>query len=298
MSSHTRELAPAKLNMALSVGVIDDACGLHPISSWMLTVDFYDELQVTRLAEDSISRYAIEWHADAIRTTEIDWRITDDLAVRAHLAIERYVGRQLPVQLRTLKRIPTGSGLGGGSSDAAAMLRACNRLFELELDDASLQLIARSIGSDVPFLVRGGSALVSGFGERIEPIEAAGSPAVLILPESACPTGSIYRRFDELGGAQLRAEEVAIAVQGGALFNDLTESAFQEAGELRSLASSIHASTGREIHLSGSGSTMFITCDTPAEAGEIALEITDAHNVPTVPVRPIMIEYDTIETNN
>ena len=112
--------APAKLNLALSVGPPDQR-GMHPICTWMVTISLCDDLLVTRLDEGRLSRYAILWHPDALRPLEIDWPVPRDLAVRAHLALEQHVGRPLPVQLKLDKRIPVGGGLGGGSSDAAAI---------------------------------------------------------------------------------------------------------------------------------------------------------------------------------
>ena len=80
--------ASAKVNLALSVGGPDAGSGMHPICSWMVTVDFHDDLQVLRLEPGSLSRYAVLWHDDAPVKSDIDWSIRDDLAVRAHLAME------------------------------------------------------------------------------------------------------------------------------------------------------------------------------------------------------------------
>jgi 4-diphosphocytidyl-2-C-methyl-D-erythritol kinase len=159
-------LAPAKLNLALSVGP-PNGDGMHPICSWMVTVSLFDELLLTRLEDDRFSRYAILWHPEAKRRSDIDWPITKDLAVRAHLALESHLDRKLPVQLKLDKRIPVGGGLGGGSSNAAAMLRGLNTLFDLGLAADELAAIGATLGSDVPFLVHGGSAVVEGLGDRI-----------------------------------------------------------------------------------------------------------------------------------
>ena len=296
MRRHTSEPAPAKVNLALSVGPPDVTSGLHPINSWMVTVDFADELAVTRLDEGSISRYAIDWHEDAHRRADINWRLTDDLAVRAHHAMERYTGRQLPVQMRLRKRIPLGAGLGGGLSNAAAMLRALDCLFELRMGDDALRHIAASIGSDVAFLVRGGSALVSGYGERVEPVDLPAFSAVLVLPEAHCPTGAVYGRFDALGSGTLDSSAVNSAVAGGRLFNDLAPAAMDEAPVLRSLADEVASTSGRDVHVSGSGSTLFVVCDTPLEAGAIATAITERHGVPSVPVKPMSIDRGLVET--
>ena len=88
-------LAPAKLNLALSVGG-PDPDGMHPICTWMVTVSLYDELEVTSLEADRFSRYAILWHAEAKRCSEIDWPMTRDLAVRAHLALEQHLVAACP----------------------------------------------------------------------------------------------------------------------------------------------------------------------------------------------------------
>ena len=112
---------------------------MHPIASWMVTVSLHDELFLEALEPDSFSLYAIIWHKDARRKSEIDWSITKDLAVRAHLAVEEHVGRKLPIKMRLETRIPVGGGLGGGSSNAAAMLRALNELFDLKLSRETLR---------------------------------------------------------------------------------------------------------------------------------------------------------------
>ncbi len=296
MRRHIHETAPAKLNLALSVGPPDDGHGMHPISSWMVTMDLVDDLYVTRLADESISRYAIQWQDDAKRPSDIDWRIIDDLAVRAHQALERFANRQLPVQMRLEKRIPVGGGLGGGSSDAAAMLRACNQLFELHLSDDELRHVAASIGSDVPFLVRGGSALVGGFGDRIELIDNMPDFfAVLCLPEASCSTAAVYGRFDAMGGAALRNDAVLAATESGRFFNELAEPAMQEVPTLRDHQTAIEQTAGRPVHVSGSGSTLYLTCDTSMEAGALAAAIESTHKLPAIPTRPMRIDARQLE---
>lgn len=297
MRPHINEVAPAKLNFTLSVGPPDAGHGMHPISSWMATLDLVDDLHVTRLDDDSISRYAVGWHGEAKRPTDINWAVRDDLSVKAHQAMERFANRQLPVQMRLEKRIPVGGGLGGGSSDAAAMLRACNRLFELNLEDESLRHIGASIGSDVPFLVRGGSALVDGFGDRIEPLgDMPDIYAVLCFPETSCSTAAVYGRFDAMGGGTLRADAVRGAIQTGRYFNDLAEPALQEAPILRELQSAIECTAGRPVHVSGSGSTLFLTCDTSMEAGAIAAAVESTHHIPAIPARTMRIDARQLES--
>ena len=95
--------------------------------------------------------------------------------------MEEHVGRKLPIKMRLEKRIPVGGGLGGGSSNAAAMLRALNELFDLKLSRETLRDIAARLGSDVPFLIDGGSAIVTGLGEQLEPTAQGGHLLLAVL---------------------------------------------------------------------------------------------------------------------
>ena len=291
--------APAKVNLALSVGS-PRPDGMHEIASWMATVDFGDDLLLTRLAPGTPSRYAIQWAADARRRSEIDWPVAKDLAVRAHLALEAALGRALPVQLRLDKRIPVGGGLGGGSSNAAAMLRALDALFDLRLRTEHLEVVARSLGSDVPFLVRGGSAFVEGLGERLSPAPSRTTHLVLVFPDAACPTGQVYRTFDGLArdarvdAARVRALAVAPMTADGP-FNDLADAACAVAPALAELRAEIARLARQSVHVSGSGSTLFLVADdafhAEALAGSIEMKLAlPAVQAVTAPVRRELVD--------
>ena len=281
--------APAKVNLALAVGRAEPAPSsdspsnsLHPICSWMVGVSLYDDLTLTALEADRFSRYSIDWHEEALRRSDIDWSITKDLAVRAHLLLEEIFGKALPVQLRLQKRIPVGGGLGGGSSDAAAMLIGCNRLFDLGLSDDELINVASRIGSDVPFFIEAKSAIVEGFGEQIskQPVPEE-LHLVLCFPEEVSNTGEVYRQFDEVGNGDSTAvvdlstarqtvhhlcNNNSIAGQRDAFFNDLAEAAYQQYPALRSHKDRLHELTELPVHMSGSGSTLFLVCDNAVHA--------------------------------
>jgi len=292
MPDFLRIQAPAKLNLALSVGP-PDASGMHPIASWMVTVNLFDDLHVQRLGAGTLSRYAILWHADAKRRSEINWSITKDLAVRAHLAMEKHVGHLLPVQMKLEKRIPVGGGLGGGSSDAAAMLRAINELFDLKMTLDELAAIGSMLGSDVPFLVHGGSAVVEGLGDRITRHDRVPSVhAVIAFPEAICPTGPVYKQFDALGGAQLRTEAVITLATShrpapDAPFNDLTGAAVQIAPMLANELARLAELAQRPAHVSGSGSSIFVICDDEMHALALADAVERKLGLPSVPVRTV-----------
>ncbi len=253
------EQARAKINLSLGISPPNED-GMHPISSKMVTLALCDELEVSRLDAHALSRYAVLWHLDAPKTTDIDWSITNDLAVQAHMAIERAVGHPLPVQMKLQKRIPVGGGLGGGSADAAAMMRATVKLFDVSVD---LSKIAITLGSDVPFMLEGGASEVSGVGEIVTPSKSVPMHIVLVVPEYSCSTQDVFQAFDTIGCQNAKGT------------NDLLASAMTVQPKLKEDMQTLFRVTGKDIHLSGSGSTMFIICDTTEQATQVAQQIQD-----------------------
>lgn len=291
MADTVAQRAPAKLNLALSVGPPDPQ-GMHPICTWMVTLDLCDELLVSRLAPDRCSGYSILWHREARRRRPIDWPIARDLAVRAHLCLEQHTGRSLPVQMKLEKRIPVGGGLGGGSSDAAAMLRAVDQLYQLGLSDAELRALAAELGSDVPFFISGGSGIVEGTGQRVEVLPCMPRfHAVLAFPDTPCPTGQVYAALDELGAGELNRGAVrTLASRPGplrdeGLFNDLARAAVRLVPQLGEQMDALAGLAERPAHLAGSGSSLFVLCDDQPHAEDVARAIEQRLGLPAVAVR-------------
>ena len=135
--------------------------------------------------------------------------------------------------------------------------------------DFDLVAIAAHLGSDIPFLLTGGSAIVTGLGESIESQDVDELHLVLIVPEYGCPTGEVFDAFDELDGGDLDESRV----RNGEVFNDLMEAACSVVGELADDMKRLTELLGCEIHLSGSGSTMFCICNNALEADKIAITI-------------------------
>lgn len=282
--------AHAKLNLAIAVGpAVPDGPrkGWHPIASWMVPIDLGDSLTLTRLEADRLSRYAILWDDAAPRPSAIDWSITKDLAVRAHLLLERELGRPLPVQFKCVKRTPVGGGLGGGSSDAASALMGLNELFGLGLSVPRLGVLSRELGSDVAYFLRepGAAApdpaIVEGFGDRIERTPAVSGHALLLFPDFGCPTPAVYAAFDqthatdepfEHRAARVRAMADAATLEG-LLFNDLAGPAEAVAPALAELRAAVHDATGLQAHVTGSGSTLFSIARDAEHAAWLAARI-------------------------
>ncbi|MEM9372106.1 MAG: hypothetical protein AAGA55_00545 [Planctomycetota bacterium] len=264
--------AHAKVNLALAVGPPRPAgvefAGYHPIASWMHAIELHDDIAIARSDETS---YDLAW-ADG---SAFEWDTASDLSVRAHRSLEASTGRTLPVSLTLRKRIPAGGGLGGGSSDAAAVLLALRDLFELAVSDEDLISCAHGLGTDIPFFVdpeawRAGRAarpaVVSGLGDRIDRVARLSDPVVLLSPPFGCATGAVYTAFDaaptDVCDAARVLRVVAEATRRGsvepaALFNDLTGPAERVEPRLAAARDSLREALGQRIHLSGSGSTLF-----------------------------------------
>ncbi len=279
MSSATARItipAFAKINLALSVGPPTPPRGYHPIASWFVPIDLHDDLTIERRREGEPSSYEICWADDAPRPTPIDWPIEKDLAVRAHRALESRAGRLLPVRVLLDKRTPVGGGLGGGSSDAAAVLLGVNHLFSLGLDDVALRSIAQDLGSDVAFFIDARRtadpsvapppALVTGFGDCIARVSAPPAGILLFFPPFGCPTGDVYRAFDATPAkgpeesrmsALIEASTSSNTIPTGSLFNDLANPACINQPELQRAIDDLGRALNTPIHVSGSGSTLF-----------------------------------------
>lgn len=263
----------AKINLALAVGPPETdgrRKGWHRIASWMHAIDLFDTLEVQRLSAGA-SVLETRWAEDAPQPSPIDWPPESDLVSRTHRTVESHVGRALPVRIRVTKRIPVGSGLGGGSADAAGTLLALRDLFRLGLSNQDLCAIGASIGSDVPFFIDDRDpprpALVLAFGDVIRRVTRSRADLALVLPPFMCSTPVVYKTFDRMlaAGHSLRADLVEFACgpapDPARLFNDLAlpaETAYPDLARLRRRAAEAF---GMPVHLSGSGSTLFVIHD-------------------------------------
>ncbi|MEL6499321.1 MAG: hypothetical protein AAGJ54_07015 [Planctomycetota bacterium] len=296
--------AHAKLNLALSVGTPipegEPGAGMHPIASWMVPLALADELAYTPREDGAGVELDRSWAEDAPRNAALGWLPESDLCVRAVDRLGAAVDRRLGVSIDLVKRIPVGGGLGGGSSDAAATLIAANRAHDLGLPLERLAEIGAGLGSDVPYFIdehaaNGHSpapALVTGLGERIERVTTPPVAVVLCVPEFGCDTAAVYRALDDAPVTLDEAAVAKLAASGDArsaeLFNDLFEPARRVEPELAELWRQIGRASKQPVHLSGSGSTMFIVADDEAHAESLAASL--ALHVPGVAFVPTSTE--------
>jgi len=217
--------APAKLTVSLRVtGTRPD--GYHLLDAEMVTLDLCDTLMFG-------DGDGLEIGGAAARNVPAD----DTNLVRRALAL---LGRRAHVTID--KRIPAGAGLGGGSADAAAVLRWAR------VEDPALAL---QLGADVPFCLIGGRARVTGVGEILEPLPRTLRAFTLALPPFGCSTAAVYRAWDELGGPV------------GPGSNDLEAAALAVEPRLAAWRDGLGDATGQQPRLAGSGSTWFVEGEFP-----------------------------------
>jgi 4-diphosphocytidyl-2-C-methyl-D-erythritol kinase len=183
----------------------------------------------------------------------------ENLAWRALDALEAEAGRPLPLAVTIDKRIPARAGLGGGSSDAAAVLRAADALYGLGLGAGRLEAVAARVGADVPFFVRGGAQWAEGRGERLRPTRAPAAVLLLARHGEGLPTPAVYRAFDRMAppppddGSEAPADPARLAAW---VRNDLWPPALALDPSLGRVARALVAAGARRALLCGSGSCL------------------------------------------
>jgi len=257
-------LAHAKINLSLRVGSLRDD-GFHPLHSLFQSISWSDRLELDRADADEIAGWDGEQVPDG----------RDNLAWRAVVAMRDAVGARAAVRLRLKKVIPVAAGLGGGSADAAAALQLARRAMGGATD--LVAALAPELGSDVPFCIRGGTAVVSGRGEIVAPLEPHGGYGVaLVVPPVELETPRVFAAWDRLG--EPRGPEVAprhlppVLRSHGPLVNDLYPAAASLAARLDDWRDELAAAWGRPAIMSGSGPTLFALFLDAAEA-EAALDV-------------------------
>ena len=246
--------APAKVNLTLIVGARRDD-GYHDVSTVMQTVGLYDTLMLSG-------------GGSGLTMTCTDPDLPTDgsnLVLRAAALFCQELHLPVPdLHLHLEKCIPSQAGLGGGSSDAAAVLRAMRTLYAPEVSDAELERMAAALGSDVPFFIRGGTALATGRGERLVPLPRLRDGwFVIVKPPEGFSTPVMYRRLDELPPEPPRPDGMTAALEGGgvrtvaaALYNSF-ERAVPPVSAVWDIEDALRAHGALAALLSGSGSAVF-----------------------------------------
>jgi len=262
------EKAPAKINLTLDVkGKRND--GYHEVEMIMTMIDLADRISFELLEEDKIILAS---------NTEMVPNDERNLIYKAASLLKSTFNIKLGVKISLEKHIPIAAGLAGGSSDAAATLRALNRLWDLGQDDQQLMTLGTKLGSDIPFCVVGGTALATGRGEKIKRISPIPAGWVILakLPISVS-TKEVYQAYQEdERNVHPRTEEMIQAIEQAdfqrikkLLANSLEEVTFTLYPEVKLLYHQMKKIAKEGVLMSGSGPTVYALANKDSQVNRI-----------------------------
>ncbi len=270
--------APAKINLLLDVGDLRED-GFHEITTVMQAVDLYDDVEIALTEDGTICVNCTDPH---IPSGE------GNLAYRAAELFRKYIGKDTGAKIHINKRIPSKAGLGGGSSDAAAVLRALNLLCDDPLSASELRRLSEELGSDVPFFIEGGTAFCTGRGEMVKNIPFPGKwPVIIIKPQTDISTGEAYGTLDKVPSRKhYDADSVLNAlkdadirelarVSGNSFFDHLPG----DARDIKAYADLLKEKGSVFSLMSGSGSAVYGIFENDKKAEEAFLQIGEKQDM-------------------
>jgi 4-diphosphocytidyl-2-C-methyl-D-erythritol kinase len=287
--------APAKLNLGLRVtGQRED--GYHELESLFVPIDWADEVAV-EIEEASDASVVLRLAGSSVGIPADD----TNLAVRAAARFLESASLRCRIRIELTKRLPASAGLGGGSSDAGAVLRALAALFPDALPRYRLAEVALAVGADVPFFLDPQPAQVSGVGERIEPLSGVPRMAVLLVnPGIPLSTVDVFRAYDALSnheasltmagpdptlrpdsGPPRESAPASIASLADRLHNDLEAAAVRLCPPIARLQERVREAGAAGVGMSGSGPTVFGLFEDGASAAAAQAEVSQGAQQPT-----------------
>lgn len=262
--------APAKINLYLGVHTERDARGYHKVDSLMAAVGLADTVTVAPAQELTVQTVPAS-----------DFPMQKNTAYRAAVAMAERYGREANVCVTIEKHIPLCAGLGGPSTDAAAVIVALAELWGIDRTDPALDNIARAIGADVPFFLHTSPAFYVGGGDVLATEYPAlpATPVVLVKPrEASVSTIEAYRRFDETPVPAEKPGAIASALRSGdaetayaLVHNNLGVISAQMEPQIQAVLDWLRAQDGTvAVDVCGSGACSFAICDTAVTAANLA----------------------------
>lgn len=279
MITRLKVRAPAKINLFLRV-TGRRADGYHELDSLFVPLALCDELELT-LAPASVSSVELRCDAPGLGPAE------RNLAVRAAGAFLDEFGPAAAITIALRKSIPAGAGLGGGSSDAGAVLRMLARHARID-DHARLAATALRLGADVPFFLAPAPARVRGIGERIAPLPGFTALAlVLVVPPIIVPTAEVFRRLGPADWSGPATDDAVRALSAGRvspelLVNDLAPVAIRQWPVIGELKRALEGCGAAGAAMSGSGGAVFGVFATAAHAARAAEELNRRYSAARV----------------
>ena len=247
--------SPAKINLFLHI-ISKRADGYHNLQSIFQLLDFYDEIQINVRDDGLICRTSGNEDIDP----------EHDLLIKSAKALQQFSNCTLGADIAIDKRIPTGAGLGGGSSNAATVLIALNQLWKTGLSQQQLMEIGVDLGADVPFFIFARSAWVEGIGEQLSPIDPPQSPILLIYVNQHSSTQEIFSHKALTMSPMIG--KISDFSELSATRNDTQQAAIDKISEISDALNFLNTCSHRidQARMSGTGSCVFAPFESEKDA--------------------------------
>lgn len=257
-------LSPAKLNLGLKI-TGKRADGYHLLKTVFCLIDLFDEVSI-QITEDK--KISLIEHNQA-------WPFYTDLSYKAAILLQEYSGLSLGANIKIKKTIPSGAGLGGGSSNAATVLMVLNNLWGCNIPRDKLMQLGASLGADVPFFIYGQNAIAVGVGDLLSPVAIPEQYFVLIKPTFHIPTRNIFEHL-KINTDVIDAEKINTDWLITHKANDLFPVAINLYPQLQSIANEL-----REFgtpSMTGSGSVLYLSFFEKNIAKKVAKTLESRYN--------------------
>jgi len=250
----------AKINLGLKIlNKRDD--GFHNIETTLTTTNLADYIRIQEIESDII-----------IDAKDLNIPTQENLCFRAADLFRKKYGIEKGVKINLIKNIPIGGGLGGGSSDAACVLKGMRELFALNISDEELMELSKEIGSDIPFFIKGGAAYVRGRGDELKFFKLPRMSLIIYYPGYSISTTWAYKAYDEFKSIPQPEPKIIIekgdkkkkkkrGKKGFTLENDFEKVVFKNHPDLLDVKTNLLVSGSLIVSLSGSGSCLFTLVD-------------------------------------
>ncbi len=264
-------LCPAKINWFLNV---ENSAhnGYHQLQTFMQKISLYDAIHIKFIDEN-----ILDFHDS---NNKCFCRPEKNIIVRAALKLKKIFNIYSGISITLEKYIPVCAGLGGGSSNAASVLKVLVKMWEIKLSDDELSEIALSLGADVPFFLKTTAGFCKGIGEIITPVPSGNYNIVLWNPQKSLSTEAVYKQFDRNEREQKNADEFLAAYTLGnplefkdQIWNNLAFAAEELLPELIVMRQECLRNGAVASWVSGSGPTVISLCETKVKAEKLSLEL-------------------------
>ena len=248
-------LSPAKINLFLHITSKRDD-GYHNLQTIFQLLDFYDEIDFSLRNDGKINR----------TSGNEDILISDDLMIKSAKKLKQYSGTKFGVDIKIIKKIPTGGGLGGGSSNAATTLVTLNKLWNLKLTNTELISIGKDIGADVPIFIEGRSSWAEGIGEILTPLNLPEYYYLVVSINKQISTSEIFsHKALTMSPLQRKITDFSLVSNP---HNDCLDAAIDLESEIKDALMYLNSTRKHvdEARMTGSGSCVFVAFENESDA--------------------------------